>query len=251
MKFYIIANSATNFYEYGRKGNTRSSITASFKNSQGITGEISLTIKEIAPNGKLTAFEEPDPNADIVNKTCVIVYNGANYRYTYRFYNYKATESIDFKTTENVEFALSNLSEEVNRVVGFQSHESLGTFAEGTTYYEVSYVKTTDTAIVPGKTYYTESSGTYTVVADPQVEDLGDYYEVSYVKTTDTAIVPGKTYYTTKNVSYHRLNKETGVLRNVTQISLETIPSAGVDEEFYVKVGDDYYLITFHFTKQA
>ena len=215
VKFYIIANSATNFYEYGLRYATNSSIIASFKaanNIETLVGDI--TIKEIAPNGKLTSFVGSDDY--VVNKTCVIVYNNANYRYTYRFYNYKAEKRINFETTENVEFALSNLSEEVKLAVGcVQSHESLEDFEGGTTYYEWSH----------------------------------DTYE----KTEDSTPDISKTYYTTKNdgVSYHRLNKETGVLSDCTQISLETIPSGGVDEEFYVKVGDDYYLITFHFTKQA
>lgn len=39
------------------------------------------------------------------------------------------------------------------------------------------YVKTTDTEIVPGKTYYTESSGSYSSVASPEVDDIGTYYE--------------------------------------------------------------------------
>lgn len=41
------------------------------------------------------------------------------------------------------------------------------------------YQKTADTALVSGKTYYTESSGVYTAVANPDVSDIGDYYEAT------------------------------------------------------------------------
>ncbi|MCQ4638640.1 hypothetical protein NE619_18090, partial [Anaerovorax odorimutans] len=40
-----------------------------------------------------------------------------------------------------------------------------------------TYVKTTDTDVVSGKTYYTESSGTYSAVASPTKANIGTYYE--------------------------------------------------------------------------
>ena len=43
---------------------------------------------------------------------------------------------------------------------------------------EGSYVKTEDSSIVSGKTYYTESSGTYTKVSSPQAGQLANYYEL-------------------------------------------------------------------------
>ncbi len=39
------------------------------------------------------------------------------------------------------------------------------------------YQKTTDTAIVAGKDYYTKNGTAYTKVANPQVANVGDYYE--------------------------------------------------------------------------
>lgn len=39
------------------------------------------------------------------------------------------------------------------------------------------YQKTTDVAISVGKTYYTESGGVYSEVADPDVGEIGNYYE--------------------------------------------------------------------------
>ena len=44
---------------------------------------------------------------------------------------------------------------------------------------ETTYVKTADTAITAGKTYYTKSGTKYTAVASPVVGSIGDYYEVS------------------------------------------------------------------------
>jgi hypothetical protein len=51
------------------------------------------------------------------------------------------------------------------------------------------YTKTSDVALVDGKTYYTRTgSGTaespyvYTAVANPVVGDIGTYYEVTHVK---------------------------------------------------------------------
>ena len=45
--------------------------------------------------------------------------------------------------------------------------------------FEATYVKTTDKAIVTGKTYYTKSSTKYTVVSNPVEGSIGDYYELS------------------------------------------------------------------------
>ncbi len=43
---------------------------------------------------------------------------------------------------------------------------------------EGSYVKTEDTSLTPAKTYYTESSGTYTKVTSPSAGSLSNYYEL-------------------------------------------------------------------------
>lgn len=40
-----------------------------------------------------------------------------------------------------------------------------------------SYTKTTDTDVVSGKTYYTESGGTYSAVSSPTKANIGTYYE--------------------------------------------------------------------------
>lgn len=40
-----------------------------------------------------------------------------------------------------------------------------------------TYAKTSDVAIVAGKTYYTKSGDVYTPVANPDVADIGNYYE--------------------------------------------------------------------------
>lgn len=40
-----------------------------------------------------------------------------------------------------------------------------------------TYFKTTDTEIVSGKTYYIESEGAYTAVAEPSADALSNYYE--------------------------------------------------------------------------
>lgn len=44
---------------------------------------------------------------------------------------------------------------------------------------EATYVKTTDTAIIEGKTYYTKSGTNYTAVASPVVGSIANYYELS------------------------------------------------------------------------
>ena len=43
---------------------------------------------------------------------------------------------------------------------------------------EGSYVKTTDSSVTPGKTYYTESGGVYSKVSSPQSGQLANYYEL-------------------------------------------------------------------------
>lgn len=44
---------------------------------------------------------------------------------------------------------------------------------------EATYVKTADTAIVEGKTYYTKSGTNYTAVTSPVVGSIANYYELS------------------------------------------------------------------------
>lgn len=51
--------------------------------------------------------------------------------------------------------------------------EEAGHYRKGT----AKYAKTTDTAVVSGKTYYTESSGVYSKVDSPQTSAIGTYYE--------------------------------------------------------------------------
>lgn len=58
------------------------------------------------------------------------------------------------------------------------------TLNDGTTNYgyevaDAEYAKTTDTALVTGKTYYTKSGDTYTAVASPDVADIATYYEMT------------------------------------------------------------------------
>lgn len=43
---------------------------------------------------------------------------------------------------------------------------------------EGSYVKTTDSSVTPGKTYYTESGGVYSKVSSPSAGSLANYYEL-------------------------------------------------------------------------
>ena len=52
--------------------------------------------------------------------------------------------------------------------------EEAGHYRKGT----VKYAKTTDTAVVSGKDYYTESSGVYSKVDSPQTSAIGTYYEM-------------------------------------------------------------------------
>ena len=42
------------------------------------------------------------------------------------------------------------------------------------------YAITTDTDVAEGKTYYTKSDSTYTVVAKPTKTNIGTYYEKTY-----------------------------------------------------------------------
>lgn len=51
----------------------------------------------------------------------------------------------------------------------------------GETYSEAK-VKTTDTTVVSGKTYYTFASNTYTQVASPTTENIATYYEIFNAK---------------------------------------------------------------------
>ena len=54
-----------------------------------------------------------------------------------------------------------------------------GQTAGGYVKRDAVYTKTTDVALVDGKTYYTKSGSTYTAVASPDVANIGSYYELT------------------------------------------------------------------------
>ena len=54
-----------------------------------------------------------------------------------------------------------------------------GQTAGGYAKRDAVYTKTTDVALVDGKTYYTKSGSTYTAVASPDVANIGSYYELT------------------------------------------------------------------------
>jgi hypothetical protein len=63
---------------------------------------------------------------------------------------------------------------------------------------EATYIKTADTAIVAGKTYYTKSETKYTAVASPVVGSIANYYELSdeaHTKYTTYALGAGSIDY--------------------------------------------------------
>ena len=57
---------------------------------------------------------------------------------------------------------------------GKSTGEEAGHYRKGT----AKYAKTTDTAVVSGKTYYTESGGAYSKVDNPQTSAISTYYEM-------------------------------------------------------------------------
>lgn len=50
-----------------------------------------------------------------------------------------------------------------------------------------NYIKTADTAVVAGKTYYTKSDDTYSVVTNPQTSEIANYYELAMSGGEDVA----------------------------------------------------------------
>ena len=69
----------------------------------------------------------------------------------------------------------------IPKVLGVPTYQSKGMRSDAAEPY---YVKTADTDIVDGKTYYTLSGTTYSAVAEPAKANLGDYYE----KITDKIV---------------------------------------------------------------
>lgn len=63
------------------------------------------------------------------------------------------------------------------------------------------YVKTTDTDIASGKTYYTESAGSYTAVSSPAKADIGTYYEKTTAHKINVLVACGQTCKTVPKIS--------------------------------------------------
>lgn len=86
------------------------------------------------------------------------------------------------------------------------------------------YVRTKDTQVVSGKTYYTLSGGTYTAVSQPSAGNLATYYEAA-------SVVQGTDYYTLSNGVYSPVgNPSTASLANYyVQASVVVAEAEGQD----------------------
>lgn len=113
-------------------------------------------------------------------------------------------------TTEaaNQEF-IANYRQDLDRLIEMLGLFDIQTFHAGTALYQykvtgqlldvavdpgtIVYQKTADTDVVPDKTYYTESGGTYTAVVSPTKAELENYY-VAYAaqgSSSGTSYVEG------------------------------------------------------------
>lgn len=111
------------------------------------------------------------------------------------------------------------------------------------TLYE--YVKTPDTELQNGSTYYTVTASS---VSEPDVADIQEYYELSngvYAKTEDAQIDSTKTYYTLSGalvtnpyVSYIDTYYERATINTLKEMPIEitTSISGGVDGQYSTNV---------------
>ena len=77
------------------------------------------------------------------------------------------------KFSKVVEVPQSRFYTAIDLLDGSSDNELIGGYRK----HVLSYVKTTDTALVEGKTYYTKSGDTYSAVVSPDVADIATYYE--------------------------------------------------------------------------
>lgn len=77
------------------------------------------------------------------------------------------------KFSEIVEVPQTRFYTAIDLLDGTSNNELVGGYRK----HVLSYVKTTDTALVDGKTYYTKSGDTYSAVVTPDVADIATYYE--------------------------------------------------------------------------
>ena len=89
-----------------------------------------------------------------------------------------------------------------------------------TTEVDAVYEKTTDVAIDASKTYYTKSGDTYTPVAEPDVDDIGDYYEMTE---------EGYTAYTTYLLGRGAFEYENIGVRVASEVSRDPATNGGID----------------------
>ena len=89
-----------------------------------------------------------------------------------------------------------------------------------TTEVDAVYEKTTDVAIDTSKTYYTKSGDTYTPVAEPDVDDIGDYYEMTE---------EGYTAYTTYLLGRGAFEYENIGVRVASEVNRDPATNGGID----------------------
>lgn len=113
----------------------------------GITLSLSASMKSLLRQAAPWRLLEPGSNPD----TRITTFDGMTLNVVPNDRFYTGIELLDGKT----------------------AGEEEGGYAKATDKYEI----TADTACVSGKTYYTESGGTYTAVASPVDADIANYYE--------------------------------------------------------------------------
>ncbi|MCH5197817.1 MAG: hypothetical protein J1E34_02820, partial [Oscillospiraceae bacterium] len=88
--------------------------------------------------------------------------------------------------------------------------------------YQNTYYKTSDTSVVPGKTYYVynEASGVYTPVTSPSNAALGDYYERAQCPIDDTDL---SALYTFFNTAVDMMNRAASYGVNVNNYLSESL----------------------------
>ncbi len=87
--------------------------------------------------------------------------------------SYKSKEILNAFTIKKA-VPQSRFYTSIDLLDGKTPGEEAGHYRKGT----AKYAKTTDVAVVSSKTYYTESSGVYSKVSNPQTESIGTYYEM-------------------------------------------------------------------------
>ena len=122
---------------------------------------------------------DPQPNVNNFSQQTYYTQNGTDYTEAKTFAD-ATTYYVEDEVEYSIDESISKIIDGASNIHLEANEKAIAVTVEGGRYFlnfEWTYKKTSDTALVDGKDYYTSDGSSFTKVASPAVANIGDYYE--------------------------------------------------------------------------